>query len=218
MPSPIGHALAGVAAAWAADLVPGDRAWRTAPAIGLVVPTGRQRPHARCAPASAPRPISISLFVAHRTVTHSVGAVVVRRPVRRGAGRQRAAAGRAHRADVRRRVRHRTCCSTGSAPTAIRRAGIQVLWPFSDEWFISGCDLFRQTARRASVTRAADADERRARSLQEIAILGPIVARAVASTCKSPGPTCARDGRPRPSGAVADTAGTSDRRGRRAAR
>ena len=31
MPSPIGHALAGVAVAWTADLIPGDRAWRTAP-------------------------------------------------------------------------------------------------------------------------------------------------------------------------------------------
>jgi len=29
MPSPIGHALAGLTAAWIADLVPGDRDWRT---------------------------------------------------------------------------------------------------------------------------------------------------------------------------------------------
>ena len=31
MPSSVGHALAGAAAAWFADLVPGDRDWRTAP-------------------------------------------------------------------------------------------------------------------------------------------------------------------------------------------
>jgi hypothetical protein len=31
MPSPIGHVVAGVAAAWTADLIPGDREWRSAP-------------------------------------------------------------------------------------------------------------------------------------------------------------------------------------------
>src|SRR6185369_14893372 len=41
---------------------------------------------------------------------------------------------------------------------------------------------------------------------------------AVASTCKSPGPICAREVPPRPSAAVAGTAGISDRRSRRAAR
>ena len=30
MPSPLGHALGGIAASWAADLLPGPRAWRTA--------------------------------------------------------------------------------------------------------------------------------------------------------------------------------------------
>ena len=32
MPSPFGHSLAGLAVAWAADLLPGERAWRVAPA------------------------------------------------------------------------------------------------------------------------------------------------------------------------------------------
>ena len=60
----------------------------------------------------------------------------------------------------------------------------------------------------------------RARACRRSAIMGPIAAArcALSVRVKAAGRTCARDGRPRPSAAAADTAGTSDRRGRRAAR
>ena len=95
--------------------------------------------------------------------------------------------------------------------------GLQVLWPISKGWYISGVDLFRQTARQRVFTRGPLMVNLRAVA-QEIAILGPTRRRAVVSTRKSPGRTCDRGARRRPSGAVGGTGGTSDRRSRRAAR
>ena len=75
MPSPIGHALAGIAVAWTADLVPGDRAWRTAPR-GAPLVSDVPATASRCsAPASAAAPDLDLAFAAHRTVTHSLAAV-----------------------------------------------------------------------------------------------------------------------------------------------
>ena len=53
--------------------------------------------------------------------------------------------------------------------------GLQLLWPFNHEWYISGLDLFRQTARLRIFTRGPMLTNVRA-ILQELAILGPIVA------------------------------------------
>lgn len=53
--------------------------------------------------------------------------------------------------------------------------GIQLLWPFSREWFISGADIFRQTALRNFFAPAVVAANI-ATVAQEIAILLPIVA------------------------------------------
>jgi hypothetical protein len=53
--------------------------------------------------------------------------------------------------------------------------GLQILWPFSAQWFISDADLFRGTARRNVFT----LNSMRINALaiaQEIAILGPIAA------------------------------------------
>ena len=76
VPSPIGHALAGLAAAWAVDLVPGDRAWRTAPASASWSQRAGDGLTAACVVLGAAADIDL-LFVTHRTVTHSVGAVIL---------------------------------------------------------------------------------------------------------------------------------------------
>ena len=78
MPSPVGHALAGVAAAWAADLLPGRRVWRTAaPAApfrtDFLSGAGGALTLGAAALGVAP---DLDLFLAqHRAITHSVGAV-----------------------------------------------------------------------------------------------------------------------------------------------
>jgi hypothetical protein len=50
--------------------------------------------------------------------------------------------------------------------------GIQLMWPFSDAWFISDADVFRQTARLRIFTRGPMTTNALA-ILQEFAILGP---------------------------------------------
>jgi hypothetical protein len=52
--------------------------------------------------------------------------------------------------------------------------GLQLLWPINHEWYISGVDLFRQTARQRIFTRGPMLVNVRA-ILQEIAILAPVV-------------------------------------------
>ncbi len=61
----------------------------------------------------------------------------------------------------------------GADPTPPR--GVQALWPFSDQWFISGLDIFRGTERRRLFSLASIVFNLQAVA-QEIAIVGPIVA------------------------------------------
>ena len=61
----------------------------------------------------------------------------------------------------------------GTDPTPPR--GVQALWPFSDQWFISGLDIFRGTERRRLFSLASIVFNLQAVA-QEIAIVGPIVA------------------------------------------
>lgn len=51
--------------------------------------------------------------------------------------------------------------------------GIQLLWPFSSDWYISGLDIFRGTARRNLFTARTTWINATAIA-QELAILGPI--------------------------------------------
>jgi membrane-bound metal-dependent hydrolase YbcI (DUF457 family) len=52
--------------------------------------------------------------------------------------------------------------------------GIRALWPFDDGWYISGLDLFQQTARRQILSWPVMKQNVRAIT-QEIAILAPIL-------------------------------------------
>ena len=173
MPSPIGHALAGIAVAWTADLIPGDRAWRTAPASAPWHQRAGDGLTLLCAGIGVAPDLDLA-FVAHRTVTHSVGAVCfvgllaaalaanARRPIARVSLMCAAAYGSHLLLDW---------LGTDVYPPP----GIQALWPVNGDWYISGFDLFRQTLRLHLFTRPVLMTNARAIA-QEMAILGPIVA------------------------------------------
>lgn len=125
MPTPVGHALAGVATAW----IFRKRA-------GLVL---------TCALAAVVPDVDL-LFRAHRSYTHSVGAVAI--------------VGLATWLVMRRRPH--TLSSTLAITAAYSShllldwlgkdssspAGLMALWPFSSRFYISGLDLFREVSRR----------------------------------------------------------------------
>jgi membrane-bound metal-dependent hydrolase YbcI (DUF457 family) len=144
MPSPIGHALAGVAVAWAGDLVPGNRAWRSVSGPASWYERAGGGLTLVCAGLAASPDLDLA-FVAHRTVTHSLFAVCVvglvaavvaartRRPVARIALMCAAAYGSHLLMDW---------LGTDHYPPP----GLQVFWPIG-RYYISGFDVFRQTQR-----------------------------------------------------------------------
>jgi membrane-bound metal-dependent hydrolase YbcI (DUF457 family) len=172
MPSPIGHALAGVAVAWAADLVPGDRAWRDAPRTAPWYQRAGDGVTLLCAGLAMAPDLDLA-FTEHRTVTHSIGAVCVvaliaviaaaaaRRPVARISAMCAAAY-----------ASHLLLDWLGT--DVYFPYGLQALWPISREWYISGTDVFRQAARHHLFTRAVLIANAKAMA-QEVAILGPVV-------------------------------------------
>ena len=172
MPSPIGHALAGLTAAWTADLVPGDRAWRIVPASASWYERAGNGLTLACALLAAAPDVDF-LFGAHRTVTHSAGAAAVVALV---------AAAMASRAG-RPIVRVAAMCAAAYATHLLLDwlgadtfppRGIQWLWPLSHTWYISDTDVFRQTAREEFFTAPSLIKNLKAIA-QEIAILGPTV-------------------------------------------
>src|SRR5262245_60666953 len=74
MPSTVGHALAGVAVAWTADLLPGNRPYRPRPASAAERASG---PLTLVCAVLAALPDADLLFGVHRTATHSVGALAL---------------------------------------------------------------------------------------------------------------------------------------------
>jgi membrane-bound metal-dependent hydrolase YbcI (DUF457 family) len=173
MPSPIGHALAGMAATWVADLIPGRRAWRTAPESAAWLQRAGNGFTLICAGLAASPDLDL-LTKSHRMVTHSLGAVVVvalvaavfaasiRRPVGRVAAMCAAAYGTHLLLDW--------MCVDNYPPR-----GVQLLWPFTATWYISNWDVFRQTARNDLLTPAVIRTNVLAVS-QELAILLPLLA------------------------------------------
>ena len=173
MPSPIGHALAGLAAVWIADLVPGDRDWRTAPPSASWYKRAGNGLTLACAVLSASPDLDL-LVARHRTVTHSVAAVAFVAIF---------AAAMAARAD-RPIARVAAMCAAAYtthllldwlAADTFPPRGIQWLWPVSHKWYISDTDWFRQTERREFFTAPSIIKNLQA-IVQEIAILGPTLA------------------------------------------
>ena len=170
MPSPFGHSLAGLAVAWAADLVPGDRAWRAAPAGATWYRRAGNGLSAACALLAMAPDLDLG-FTRHRTYTHSVGAVIVVGLIAYAI------------ADVRRRaVRIGAMCAAAYASHLLLDwlgvdlyppPGLQLLWPFDSGWYISGLDLFRQTRRQQLFTWPVLSQNVLAIA-QEMAMLAPI--------------------------------------------
>ena len=172
MPSPIGHVLAGVAAAWTADLVPGHRTWRTAPNSASFYRRAGNGLTLVCA-ALGPAPDLDLLFMRHRTATHSIGAVIfvglfaaalaanARRPIARVALMCAAAY-----------ATHLLLDWLGA--DTFKPYGLQAFWPFSASWYISGFTIFRQTARLQFLTPPI-IQQNVIAVAQEIVILGPTV-------------------------------------------
>src|SRR5579864_1175791 len=197
MPSPIGHALAGVAVAWSAEQLPGSAGLTRPFPPGVTL---------SCV-AIAVLPDADLLYVPiHRTVTHSIGATIlvtivaiaVTGKVTRLSTLRRRARGRPEpgrgpilagrepttpsaRADIAwglvlmcaaAHASHLLLDWLGADPSL--PFGIQALWPFSHRWFISGWNLFPPTERRHVFSAASIALNLKA-AAWEIAIMGPMV-------------------------------------------
>jgi membrane-bound metal-dependent hydrolase YbcI (DUF457 family) len=171
MPSPIGHLIAGAA-------------------IGRAI-TPRKRPViVACAILAAAPDLDLILPEAHRTGTHSfvavalvtIVAIAVTGQVRRSGDRPGDRLGDSPQV-----------CPQGTSSIVVALVlafashllldwlavdptpphGIQLLWPFSSDWYISGLDIFRGTARRNLFTARTTWINATAIA-QELAILGPI--------------------------------------------
>jgi len=157
MPSPLGHALGGIAVAWAADLVPGNRAARSAPAAAPFYARAGGALTLVCAALGAAPDLDLLLgshvfyVTRHRTATHSVTAVLLVMIV------AAAVTGRVTRRNGLSPARVVGMCGAAYAShllldwLGIDRnppSGLQMLWPWSQTWFISGLDIFRQTELR----------------------------------------------------------------------
>ncbi len=175
MPSPIGHALAGVLTAWIVDVIPGQGAWRASPRTASWLDRAGDGLTIACAALAAAPDIDL-LFAGHRTVTHSLGAVMLVGIV---VGLMAARSGRPA-------LRIALMCAAAYAShllldwMAVDQTfprGLQALWPLSHRWYISGWNLFRQTERRRIFTRAV-MELNAVTIAQELAILAPFLAAA----------------------------------------
>ena len=152
MPSPIGHALAGLAAAWSADLIPRERTWRTLTPGPPAAATASLFDRAGGALTLICMGLAVApdldlLFHAHRSVTHSLSAVAATTIVAAGVTGW-----------VTRRPSWRVALMCGGAYATHLLLdwlaadpywpyGIQIFWPFNDAWYLSGVNLFPGTER-----------------------------------------------------------------------
>ncbi len=160
MPSPIGHVLAGAAIAWTADSIDHRKSTATLVAMSAVL-------------AAVPD-LDLLLPRFHRSATHSLTAVVLVFII------AAAVTGRVTRWRV------ALICASAYATHLLldwlgadqfSPAGIQLLWPFSQQFFMSGWDVFEQTERRHLFLRATIEQNVHAVA-REIVILAPIAAAA----------------------------------------
>jgi membrane-bound metal-dependent hydrolase YbcI (DUF457 family) len=204
MPSPVGHALAGVATVW--TLTPRAPRRLVLVAAALAVLPDGDLVHAG----------------SHRFFTHSLGAVIVVTIIAAAVtgwvnrGRGTAAGLLADNAGLKgpRHVTRASAALNGARQATRANAdpndahhapmspigvalicgaacashllldwlaadhfapyGIRALWPFDNGWYISGLDIFQQTARRQVLTWPVMKQNVRAIA-QEVAILGPIL-------------------------------------------
>jgi membrane-bound metal-dependent hydrolase YbcI (DUF457 family) len=161
MPSPIGHVIAGAT-------------------IGYAFVPRRPGIVALCAAVAASPDLDLLVAGAHRTATHSVTAAAVVTILAIAVTGGVTSTRRFVPRSVQARVVAAIAVSYGSHllldwlaadPTPPR--GIQLMWPFTDHWYISNFDVFRGTARRNVFTMDSFVVNVKAIA-QEVAILGPI--------------------------------------------
>ncbi|OFW31267.1 MAG: hypothetical protein A3H97_25020 [Acidobacteria bacterium RIFCSPLOWO2_02_FULL_65_29] len=178
MPSPVGHALAGVAVALAGNRQPTPFSFRRF----------LRQPLTLWAVALAALPDADLLLPGfHRSVTHSVfttlaitilAIAVTGKVTRAGLG--------ARDSDVGWRIAWGVVlmCAAAHASHIVldwlgadqsRPAGIRALWPWSDRWYISGWDVFPRTERYRMFSGASIAINLRTLAW-ELLLMGPIVA------------------------------------------
>ena len=166
MPSPIGHALAGLAVAWGSDLLPPRAGGR---------PEGVHHDHL-CVMLAVLPDADLLLPIAHRTVTHSFAAVAAVALLMIVAGSVTGkVTARFAVACVAAYASHLLLDWLQADPTP--PLGIQALWPASSRWFISGWDILRPTERR-HMFEPATMQRNVLAVVQEIVVLGPVAAAA----------------------------------------
>ncbi|MQA30313.1 MAG: hypothetical protein GEU82_10810 [Luteitalea sp.] len=201
MPSPIGHALAGLTVSW----LGGRHTISNGPRLASPLVFA-------CIAAAVLPDLDLVFSSFHRGLTHSIGFSVLIMIVAAGVTgwvtgrilwREAVVVGAAH-------ASHLVLDWLGADRLA--PLGLQALWPFSHDYYISNWDLFLSTQRRDPLSIRAFGINARA-ALREMAVMGPIAAaawmlrRRRRSRARSSGP----DARRRPSGAAGDRGGTSDR-------
>jgi membrane-bound metal-dependent hydrolase YbcI (DUF457 family) len=163
MPSPIGHAVAGCAVVWGADLL--DHR-----------PSSARLTLTAAALAAAPD-LDLVFSHFHRSATHSLTAVALVFII---------AAAVTGQVSQLREVRWRVACICAAAYAThllldwlaadqFPPFGIQALWPFSRRFFISGVDIFDQTE-RLHLLRPATLDQNARAIAKELILLAPIAA------------------------------------------
>lgn len=167
MPTPIGHALAGLAVAWAAE--PPHEAQQ-------LLRRALVRPLTLVCIALAVLPdIDLLYPPTHRMATHSIGATIVVTIIAAGVTGW-----------VTGRINWRVAVVCAAAYTShlvtdwlgadrnYAPYGIQMFWPFDKTWYISGWDVFPPVERRNPFSLATIRTDIAA-AIWEIVILGPVV-------------------------------------------
>jgi inner membrane protein len=166
MPSPIGHSLAGtIVGLSAAHLIRRVRPAAAVPASLVLA----------CVALAVLPDIDLLFMPLHRTMTHSFTAAVTTMIIAAGVTRQ--VTGRIDWAVA-------FACGTAVASHLLcdwlgedfnQPRGVQALWPWSDQWFISGWDVFRNTERRDPLSWAT-MRHNAITGAQELLLLGPLTA------------------------------------------
>lgn len=188
MPSPVGHALAGIAIGW--HLAPRQNL-RTAAVLAAV----------------AIAPDLDLVFGTHREVSHSIGAAAAAGIVALVATRRP----RWSAAIVLSWTSHVLLdwLSNDTRPPI----GVMALWPFTRDYYKAAIEIFPPVSRKYWESRFWIYNLRAV--VTEVLIVGPL---CLLSTYRNLYRSSVRDVPPPPSGGAAGTGGTSDRRSPRAAR
>jgi len=173
MPTPVGHAMAGVATAWLIDAATGRRTRRFDALTKICL-------------ATAVLPDVDILFRSHRTYAHSIGAAVLAGVVAMVVANARPEWFKERRQPPRDLSAVAIGCAAAVAYAShilldwLARDtappfGLMALWPFSSRFYLSHADIFLEVSRRYWKPSEFIVGNLIA-ALREIVVLGPVVA------------------------------------------